>query len=163
MEGFSTVGLGHLALLLRCPGLRSGSGQGPPGVGTAAVTGLLPTTLPPAVLPGLRRPHSPEDCAGSSQAVWPFVGGPDAGRSLMGRWSLCILFPVTGTGLQNQPHPCPVLVIYVHKMADQGERGGPAAPGRPLATRRGWVLMQELLTQWVCIKSELPTPSEAQG
>lgn len=46
----------------------------------------------------------------------------------MGGWSLCILFPLTGMGLQNHPHPCLVLVIHVHKMADQGEGGGPMAP-----------------------------------
>lgn len=91
------------------------------------------------------------------QAAWPFAGGPDTGSALMGGWNLCVLFPMTGMALQNQPHPCPILVICVHKMADQGERGS-LGPGRPLAIHREWVLMQELLTQWVCIKSEPPHP-----
>lgn len=56
------------------PGLRPGSGQGPPGVGTAALARLLLTTLPPAVPPGLRGPHSPEDCADSSSGGVAFCG-----------------------------------------------------------------------------------------
>lgn len=45
------------------------------------------------------------------------------GSSRMEAWRLCILSPGTGTGSQNHPQSCLVLVIYVRKMADQGEPG----------------------------------------
>lgn len=94
-----------------------------------ALASLLLTTLPPAVLPGLRGPQTALKtvCAGT-------VLGDDAGPPLMGGWSLCIFFPVTGMALQNRPHPCLVLVIHVHKMANQGEEGS-QGPGRPLAAQ----------------------------
>lgn len=63
------VSLDHVSLILRkqsperCPGLISGSGQGPSGLGAGLFASLLLTTLPPAVLPGLRGPQSPEESA----------------------------------------------------------------------------------------------------
>lgn len=65
------VSLDHVSLILRKqsperapltpPGLISGSGQGPSGLGAGLLTSLLLATLPPAVLPGLRGPHSAEE------------------------------------------------------------------------------------------------------
>lgn len=64
-------------------------------------------------------------------------------------------------GFQNHPHPCLFLMIHVHKVADQGDDGVSPLP-RCLSHPSGWVLMDELLTLWVCIERELPSPSKAQ-
>lgn len=75
------VGLGGLSLLLRWqqPGevpraaVRLRLAPHPhDGAGAVALASSLLTTLPPAVLPGLCGPHSPEDCPGLLSAP----GGP---------------------------------------------------------------------------------------
>lgn len=58
-ETSEAVGLDHLSLLLGKQ--KQTQARGPLGQGGCGPACLFLTTLPPAVLPGLRGPHRPED------------------------------------------------------------------------------------------------------
>ena len=70
-ETSEAVGLDHLSLLLGKQ--KQAQARGPLGQGGCGPACLLLTTLPPAVLPGLRGPHRPEGRVCAGPIFRPFV------------------------------------------------------------------------------------------